>query len=94
MKRISKEEARTLLNQALVETDRKREGTFFQPLESVKTQLEYLLGSLDNQNDRYRLGDIIIGRYAAYEFEPSDPEYANLLYEATKVCRLMSKGFL
>lgn len=89
---FSEEEAQLLLQKALAETNRKRAGAFFQPLESIKTQLEYLLDSLNHRNDRQRLGEITIGRYAAYEFESSDPDYANVLYEVSSVCSLMAKG--
>lgn len=92
MKKLSKEEAQALLQKALAETNKRRAGTVFQPLESVKTQLEYLLDSLNHKNDRQRLGEIIIGRYAAHEFEASDPDYASVLYEVSNVCGLMTKG--
>lgn len=92
MKRVSKEDAQAIIQQALAETDKKRNGAIFQPLESTKVQLEYLLDALNNRNDRGRLNEIIIGRYAAYEFETSDPSYANILFEASSVCNLMLKG--
>ena len=92
MKKISEEEAQQILKRALAETDEKRVGEFYQPLESVKTQLEYLLNALSHPNDRAKLCDINLGRYAAYEFEPGDPTYAATLYEAANVGRLMLKG--
>jgi len=81
-----------VLQKAIAETDKKRVGSVYQPLESVRTQLDYLVEALAHKNDRQKLGDIIIGRYAAYEFEPSDPDYANILYEASNVASLMLKG--
>jgi hypothetical protein len=55
----------------------------FQPLESVKAQLRYLKGILNGTiEDRSRLQEIIIGIYAAKEFEERDIAFADLLYDA------------
>lgn len=91
MKKITREEAQIVLQDALVKTNQKLSVTFFQPLDSIKTQLKYLIESLNNENDRSRLDEIIIGRYAAFEFELSDPQYADVLHEASSICRLMTK---
>ena len=94
MKKTTKEEAQSVLQDALVKTNKKLVAAFFQPLESIRLQLQYLIESLNNGNDRRRLDEIIIGRYAAFEFELSDPEYADILHEASSICRLMKKGRL
>lgn len=94
MKKITKAEAQIVLEDALAKTNQKLIVAFFQPLDSIKIQLKYLIESLNNENDRSRLSEIIIGRYAAFEFELSDPKYADVLHEVSGICRLMTKGQL
>ncbi|MFZ6754683.1 immunity protein Tsi6 family protein [Undibacterium sp. Dicai25W] len=58
----------------------------FQPLESVRVQLKYLLGLAKNEHADYsRLKDIIVGVYAAREFEAIDIEFAKMLYAVEEV---------
>lgn len=53
----------------------------FAPLRSVEAQLMYLVGLESGEHsDRSRLGKIIVGTYAAREFDPGDREFANLLF--------------
>lgn len=64
----------------------------FQPLRSCKAQLEYLLGLLDGSSaDRSRLKEIILGVYAAREFEMRDSEFAQLLHEAEEIVEGMKR---
>jgi len=91
MSKISKEEAQALLQEALLKTNKKILGVSFQLLDSIKHQLMYLIDALNQRNDRQKLCDINIGRYAAYEFDATDPEYANILYKAAEVSGLMIK---
>lgn len=58
----------------------------FQPLLSVQAQLEYLLGVAEGSiTDRSKLDKIIIGVYAAREFESRDMDFANLLYQVEEI---------
>lgn len=67
----------------------------FQPLESVKAQLEYLKNILDGDLiDRSRLSEIVIGRYAAREFEGRDMDFANTLYDVEMIVDLLKAGKL
>ena len=67
----------------------------FQPLESVKAQLAYLKGILDGSiDDRSRLNEIIIGIYAAKEFEERDMDFANTLYDVELVVDQLKVGKL
>lgn len=67
----------------------------FQPLESVKVQLAYLKGILDGSiKDRSRLNEIIIGIYAAKEFEERDMEFASTLYDVELVVDQLKAGKL
>ena len=92
MKKITKAEAEAELHHALEETNKRLTGGYFQPLDSVKHQIEYLLDALNNRNDKQKIGEITIGRYAAYEFEPSDPAYAEVLYKVSALCGPIAKG--
>jgi len=67
----------------------------FQPLESVKAQLVYLKGILDGSlEDRSRLKEIIIGIYAAREFEERDMDFANTLYDVELIVDKLKSGKL
>ena len=67
----------------------------FQPLLSIEAQLQYLIGIAEGQvSDRSRLNEIIIGVYAAREFEDRDMNFANLLYEVEGIVDLMKQGQL
>jgi hypothetical protein len=58
----------------------------FQPLISIRAQLEYLIALIQGRiTDRPKLDKIIIGIYAAREFESIDMDFANLLYEVEGV---------
>jgi Tsi6 len=92
MKKTTKSEAEAVLHQALIETNNRLAGGYLQPLDSVKHQIEYLIDALNDRNDKQRLGEITVGRYAAYEFEASDPAYAEVLYKVSALCSLIAKG--
>lgn len=65
----------------------------FQPLMSIEAQLEYLIDVAEGRNlDRSRLNEIIIGIYAAREFETRDMQFANLLYEVEEAVDVMKQG--
>lgn len=67
----------------------------FQPLESVKAQLAYLKGILDGSiEDRSRLKEIIVGIYAAKEFEERDMDFANTLYDVELIVDKLKAGKL
>lgn len=67
----------------------------FQPLESVKAQLAYLKGILDGSiDDRSRLKEIIVGIYAAKEFEERDMDFANSLYDVELIVDKLKAGKL
>ncbi len=64
-----------------------------QPLQSIKAQLTYLLELAEGRStDRSRLDGIIVGLYAAREFESRDMSFANLLYEVEEIVKTMRLG--
>jgi hypothetical protein len=66
-----------------------------QPLHSIKAQLTYLIDLAEGRStDRSRLDEIIVGVYAAREFETRDMEFANLLYEVEEVVKAMRLGLV
>lgn len=67
----------------------------FQPLESVILQLQYLKGILNGTiQDRSRLKEIIIGIYAAREFEERNMDFANRLYDVEMIVDQLKSGRL
>lgn len=65
----------------------------FQPLDSVIAQLQYLKGILDGDiEDRSRLKEIILGIYAAREFEERDMDFANTLYDVEMIVDELKAG--
>lgn len=64
----------------------------WQPINSVRNQLYYILEALKKENDRSKLSEIIIGIYAVREFENVYDEFADMLYEVSEINRLMMKG--
>ncbi|WP_396271112.1 immunity protein Tsi6 family protein [Ideonella sp.] len=61
-----------------------------QPLQSCKAQLEYLQELVDGgRQDIDRLNDIILGRYAAGEFESLDMGFAEMLYAVEDVVKIL-----
>ena len=64
----------------------------FPPLLSTKVQLEYLIALVNgSSNDRSRLKDIIIGVYAAREFETIDMSFPNLVYEGDEIAERLKR---
>jgi hypothetical protein len=58
----------------------------FPPLQSISLQLEYLIGIIKGEiTDLSRLKDVIVGQYAAREFEDRDMGFANQLYEVSDI---------
>lgn len=76
---------------ALAECQRKLQSEpQFQPLLSIQAQLQYLIGIVEGVvKDRSRLNEIIVGIYAAREFETRDMAFANLLYEVQAIANSM-----
>lgn len=72
--------------------ERRREMPTFEILSSIITQLEYLLSVLKGAVDRARLKDIIVGLYAVWEFNETDPQFAQALMSAQNIATKMSKG--
>ncbi len=67
----------------------------FQPLRSIEAQLQYLIGIAERSiTDRSRLNEIILGVYAAREFETRDMDFANRLYEVEEIVDWMREGRL
>ncbi len=61
-----------------------------QPLQSCKAQLEYLQELVDGQRqDAQRLNEIILGVYAAREFEALDMRFAEMLYAVEDVVKTL-----
>jgi hypothetical protein len=89
----SPQEAMEILKQAYQETV-KRATVDWQPIMSTKVQLEYCIDALLHKNDRSRLEDIMFYKYAMREFEAEEPEYADILYQASAVVDLMVNGEL
>jgi len=68
-----------------------RLGTF-PPLSSIQAQLDYLRGLVRHEHrDFSRLKDIILGIYAAREFETIDLEFAEMLYRVEVVVDSLKK---
>jgi hypothetical protein len=64
-----------------------------QPLQSIQAQLTYLIDLTEGRiTDRSQLDEIIIGVYAARDFETRDMDFANLLYEVEEVVKAMKLG--
>jgi hypothetical protein len=82
-----------ILKAALAECKRRiRQTPRFQPLLSIEKQIQYLIDLTENNtHDHSQLKDIIIGVYAAREFEDRDMEFANLLYKVEEVVDLLKK---
>lgn len=83
-----------LFRNALMETE-ERLNIFpsFQVLLSVRNQLNYLIQLADGiETDRTLLSTIIIGHYAAREFEDSDPLYASLLQRCQYEVEVLKTG--
>lgn len=85
-----------VIQKAVVQSDRLAiDYPNFQPLKSVKAQLAYVKGILDGSiEDRSRLNEIIIGIYAAKEFEERDMEFANTLYDVELIVDRLKSGRL
>jgi len=64
----------------------------WQPIISTRNQLNYILDTLKNKNDASKLKEIIIGVYAAREFESDHEDFANLIYEVVEIVDLIKKG--
>jgi hypothetical protein len=60
-----------------------------QPLLSIRHQLDYLLAVTRGEQDRSRLGEIVIGALAAREVEPLSVEAAGVFYKVAAEVRLM-----
>jgi len=89
---MKKIKAKAILEDALIATKELNQSEESNILPSIEKQLEYLIEALEHKNDRIRLEKIIIGTYAAREFENSHPEYAELLYKASGVSHDMKKN--
>lgn len=70
------------------------EDSQWQPIVSVRNQLNYIFDGLHSKNDRSKLGEINLGLYSVREFENNYDDFANLLYEVTEISTLMKKGKL
>lgn len=86
---MNKKEALEVLNQALAETIRIFGNVHWQPSNSTRAQLEYLIDVLEGNSSRDRLSEIMFDIYIFREFENTHPEYAQLLWKAHKVVILM-----
>lgn len=61
-----------------------------QSLQSCKAQLEYLQELVDGRrHDAQRLDEIILGVYAAREFEALDMRFAEMLYAVEDVVKTL-----
>lgn len=82
-----------ILQRALAECQsRLKSDPKFQPLLSIEAQLQYLIGIMEGrETDFSRLKEIIVGVYAAREFETRDMDFANLLYEVEQVVDLLKQ---
>ncbi|MBB5407656.1 MULTISPECIES: immunity protein Tsi6 family protein [unclassified Paraburkholderia] len=65
----------------------------FEIFASTVAQLEYLLSVLrGDDKDRTRLKKIVVGHFAAREFEENDPELAKALHAAQAIAYKAAKG--
>ena len=61
--------------------------------QSIRNQLKYLLGVLKGTElDRSRLNQLNFGLYAVKEFEDSDPEFGQVLHQASRIAAQLEKG--
>ena len=83
-----------ILKSTLLECEKKLlEMPNFQQLHSIKAQINYLIDLIENRtSDRSRLKEIIIGVYAAREFETRDMEFANRLYQVEDLVAQIKKS--
>lgn len=87
-------DAKALFKIALFETEeRLKIFPSFPLLISIKNQLIYLIKLVDGiDTDRTLLSTIILGHYAASEFEDSDPNYARLLQKCQFEVEVLRTG--
>lgn len=90
---LNVKKSQNILHKALEECRKKLdEMPQFQPLLSIESQLLYLLGLVNKSNaDMSRLDEIIVGVYAAKEFEDRDMDFANILYEVEEIVDLLKE---
>ena len=87
------DEAQLIVEEAIKKSyENFSEDTKWQPLISTRTQLNYILDALCNQNDRSKLKDIIIGVIAVREFETNYEDFSNMIYKVVEIVDLMKKG--
>lgn len=91
----SKEQAKEIVIETIKETNNcYSSDSEWQPIVSVRKQLNYILESLHEANDRILLSDVNIGLYAVREFENQHDKLANLIYEVVEIVDLLKKGKL
>lgn len=71
-----------------------RPETDWQPIKSVRIQLQYIYDALQGNNDRSKLSEINIGIIAVREFENKYDEFADMLHDVSEISRLMKKNKL
>ena len=78
-----------LLTKLLVECEAKlRKNPNFRPLTIVKEEVNYLIALMEGKTqDRSNLANIQIGLLAVREFEATDPEFAELIFQVMDVIK-------
>ena len=66
----------------------------WQPIVSVRNQLNYLKDVLEEKSDKSRLDEINIGLIAVREFENDYEDFANMIYEVVGIVKLLKNNRL
>ncbi len=91
---MKKDIAIKIIEKVLAQTKEFNKSENFHPIKSSQKQLEYVIESINNKNDRVRLDEIMFGIYAVREFYSYPDNYAENLFNATEVVNLMKKNKL
>lgn len=70
------------------------EDSYWQPIVSVRNQLDYLKNVLEKKSDKSKLNEINIGLISAREFENDYEDFANMIYEVVHIVKLFKKDKL
>ena len=91
---MTTEKAFDIINRTIEMSLRYYPNDDWQPIVSIRRQLNYIKDALEYKNDRSRLKDINIGGYAVREFENLYEDLADIIYEVCDIVRLMIKNKL
>lgn len=70
------------------------QDSHWQPIVSIRIQLDYLKNVLERKNDKSKLNEINIGLVSVREFESDYEDFANMIYEIVEIVELLKKDKL